>query len=112
MSQVTVTSTIARQFKIGRHRRLMVTMEVKDSVPTGRHFFWFWCPGCSAFHSFITPTWLFNGDYQAPTFSPRLELDRCHLWLQSGMLTFGGMSRHNMVGRVVPLPALPDDCFP
>lgn len=37
----------------------------------GHHAFQFWCPGCRMLHQF-GDTWTFDGNMEAPTFSPSL----------------------------------------
>lgn len=105
-------ATVSKPFawKVGRHRRLLVVAEkLKDGTLTGRQFFWFRCPACKKRHAFVTPDWDFDGNFESPTFSPRLVAsDRCTLWVQDGVCTFSSQSTHLMVGKVVPLPLLDD----
>ena len=85
---------------------------------------WFWCPGCQMPHAFRTkrsqhpserdaPTWTFDGNEAAPTFSPSLLADlgegrRCHLFLRAGQLQFLGDCTHALAGQTVPLPEYPE----
>lgn len=100
------------RWRVGRHRRLLVVKERVGGKDTGRYFFWFKCPACRTMHAFAWPDWDFDGNFQAPTFSPRLAANpSCVAWLQAGMLTFSSASKHHMVGKVVQLPTLgEDDC--
>jgi hypothetical protein len=43
----------------------------------------FWCPGCNEYHSIPVnkseqPSWSFNGNYKAPTFSPSIMVKSGH----------------------------------
>lgn len=89
----------------------------------------FWCPGCSAAHSIVTPSWSWNGDEERPTFSPsvlvhphqplidpRLEGDeltapanvtttpRCHSFVRDGRIQYLPDSTHELAGQTVDLP--------
>ena len=79
----------------------------------------FWCPGCGRHHLFDVgrtkrPVWTFNGDLESPTFSPSLHYpDRCHLFLEAGLIRFLGDCRHALAGQTVPLPEIPpEDVWP
>jgi hypothetical protein len=37
----------------------------------------FWCPGCEEMHV-VSPGWTFNGNYDAPTFSPSVLVTSGH----------------------------------
>lgn len=99
------------RWRVGRHRRLLVAKEIVDGRDTGRFFFWFKCPACApSMHAFAWPQWDFDGNFEAPTFSPRLVASpSCVCWVQSGMVTFSSQSKHLSVGKVLPLPLLDDE---
>ncbi len=60
--------------------------------------------------------WDFNGDMEAPTFSPSIlsRQDRggvpfvCHSFIRNGMIEFLGDCTHALAGKTVPLPELED----
>ena len=92
-----------------------------------------WCPGCGELHV-VPDRWTFNGDLEAPTFSPSVRItgkltvkdergewtgewvrdaegkavdDCCHYILTAGVLNFCSDCRHELAGQSVPLPDLP-----
>lgn len=94
-----------------------------------------WCPGCKELHQ-LPDRWSFNGDVNKPTFSPSfkhtlhrwdgfpdLDIEQvkrighapglrevvCHYILTDGILNFCGDCWHDLNGKSVPLPVLPDD---
>lgn len=89
----------------------------KDEVePAG---FSFWCPGCEGFHGFRIrpherfadePVWHFDGNLEAPTFSPSLRVrgsggrTLCHLFVRDGKIEYCADSPHALAGKTVPLP--------
>lgn len=83
-----------------------------DSV-VGYRFF---CAGCDEMHWFQTAgklVWDFDGNMDAPTFSPSLLMDkdrperRCHLFLKDGKLQYLSDCHHALAGKTVDLPDLP-----
>lgn len=86
----------------------------------------FRCPGCGEFHVLNTdaserPAWNFNGNYDAPTFTPSI-LDwrdanpdaaegfekfrkpyRCHSFVTDGNIQFLGDCTHEFAGQTMPL---------
>jgi len=96
--------------------------QTHDGQPDGRiHFFY--CPACQQLHAFNTdrpdgrrPCWTYNGDPARPTFSPSLlypdKKPRCHLFLKDGRLEFCGDSGHELAGKSVDLPDIPEDLVP
>lgn len=95
------------------------TMWVRD----GRRC-WVWCPGCDGAHALAVvgedgsrpegPTWEWDGNTTAPTFSPSLlvhaagDHPRCHSFIRAGSWQFLGDCGHDLAGQTVPLPPLPD----
>jgi hypothetical protein len=76
----------------------------------------FFCPGCGWPHSFPTPRWKFDGNIEAPTFSPslRLSIQRggndatvCHLILAKGQITYCADCEHAMKGQTVAMADMP-----
>lgn len=91
-----------------------------------------WCPGCEEMHV-LPPSWKFDGNLECPTFDPsfrhqgmRCEFKdykwtgewirdaqgktipvTCHYNLVAGQLRFHANSTHQLAGKVVPLPVLP-----
>lgn len=72
----------------------------------------FWCPGCECAHSFDMGRniWTFNGNYEAPTFTPSLlyrggkdERIICHLIVTSGRIQFCADCPHSLVGQNVAM---------
>lgn len=82
----------------------------------------FYCPGCKEAHHYWTKperghVWAFNGNVERPTFTPSLRLFEtdngvehtiCHLFVTDGQIIFCGDSNHDLKGKTVPLPELPD----
>jgi len=92
----------------------------------------FHCPGCDEIHMINTdatdrPAWGFDGNYDAPTFSPsilvrgkrritddeharimageKIELPErvCHSFVRAGRIEFLGDCTHKLAGQTVPL---------
>lgn len=93
--------------------------------PTGgREGLSFWCPGCQHPHSIPTQgpgAWTFNGDMDAPVFSPSVDVRArfvdgvqvCHSFVGSagappGFIVFLSDSTHVLAGQTVPLPEWPE----
>jgi len=80
--------------------------------------YWFFCPGCKLAHCFQTggveTAWSFNGNMESPSFLPSLVCSggcsesRCHLMLTDGKLQFFNDCCHELAGKIVDLPELPD----
>lgn len=100
-----------------------------------------WCPACGEAHVYVTeqirpggPQWTFNGDKDAPTFTPSMKItgkqttqdDKgewtgdwvrgpdgkaldmcCHYFITTGQIIYCGDSTHSLKGQKVPLPDLP-----
>lgn len=93
--------------------------------------YWLWCPGCQDTHR-ITTLWEFDGNLEAPTFSPSIltrgvqwaEGDTfhrpghskvpaggqtvCHSFIRAGQWEFLTDSTHDLAGQTVPMVDLPD----
>ncbi len=93
----------------------------------------FWCPGCDEAHVVLTgvgdgPRWEYNGDVNAPTFSPSIAVsyngsdagqidDRgnrappamCHSYVTAGNIQFLDDCTHALAGQTLPIPDWPLD---
>ncbi len=99
---------------------------IKSNAPSGApgESYWFWCPGCDTNHRFVVklaegdpgPLWSFDGNLEAPTFSPSLlcnsdatpedvalGVHRCHLYLKAGMVQYLGDCTHEYAGKTIPV---------
>lgn len=71
-----------------------------------------YCPGCEHPHSIRVAEpqrWTWNGDTEAPTFSPSLLCTddgsaRCHSFIRDGRIEFLADSTHKLAGQTVDLP--------
>lgn len=100
-----------------------------------------WCPGCMSSHFIpvgaeMGPNWGFNGNVDAPSFTPSVriggnklvrdaegkwtgEWERdaagnlipavCHYFITDGKILFCSDSTHALSGQTIPLPALPSE---
>lgn len=93
-----------------------------------------WCPGCDEMHVVAVGTplgngasWSFDGNFDAPTFSPSLLVrtgravvptfvreegdppDICHSFIRAGRWEFCGDSTHALAGQSVPMKPWPED---
>lgn len=71
-------------------------------------------------HAAGKPHWGFNGDFDAPTFTPSINswwggdgegddhipLHRCHTFITDGRIQFLGDCTHALVGQTVDLPEI------
>lgn len=95
--------------------------------------FTWWCPACEEAHP-LPKGWTFDGNLDAPTFTPSFKhtgkqtvkvngrwtggwvrdengnaLDWCcHYIITAGQVAFCGDSTHSLAGKTVPMPDLPD----
>jgi len=66
------------------------------------------CPGCQRGHMF-DHRWTFNGDFNKPTFSPSLLVNkdnpksRCHSFVRDGKIQFLSDCHHELAGQTVDL---------
>lgn len=67
------------------------------------------CPGCGMSHVFDS-RWTFNGNFEAPTFSPSLRASwpegQCHFFVTDGKIIFCDDSTHDKKGTTVDLPKI------
>ena len=83
-----------------------------------------YCPGCKSLHPLRTkgapgqPIWSWDGNTEAPTFSPSLLVNksiperRCHSFIRGGKIEFLQDCYHAMKGQTVELPDLDEDGQP
>lgn len=87
----------------------------------GRRGLGYWCQGCEAYHSIVTEgagAWGFNGNHDAPTFTPSVLTTYehgpkrikhvCHTFITDGRVQFLGDCTHALAGQTHDLPPLPD----
>lgn len=85
----------------------------------------FVCPGCVEMYegstglhmlpvnsSTKTPSWVFDGNLEAPTLSPSIlttysENRKCHSYLRAGVFEYLSDCTHQYVNQLVPIPDLP-----
>ena len=79
-----------------------------------------WCPACKYAHPFPMDDsnvvegkvhkWTFNGDGDAPTFAPSMNIiGRCHSTVTNGKIQFHGDCKHSMAGQIVDVPDWPTE---
>jgi hypothetical protein len=93
----------------------------------GRGGFTFYCPGCRCGHTISTEgagAWGFNGDLERPTIKPSVKVSSnvgkdgerlpagqlrtlCHLFVTDGQIQFLPDCDHELAGKTVQLPELP-----
>lgn len=73
-----------------------------------------YCPGCKTHHVF-DDRWTFNGDYEKPTFSPSMLVNksfpdsRCHSFVRDGKIEFLSDCAHELKSQTVELPEIEDN---
>lgn len=85
-----------------------------------------WCPGCKETHvvhdtekNSSDAMWTWDGNAKRPTLMPSVNsgrgpfpdgrVHRCHYWLKAGTLECLKDSTHELAGRKVKLPPIPDE---
>lgn len=84
----------------------------------------FWCPGCDGAHQVNVfevenrqgPLWSYNGNPDAPTFSPSILVQGhmhgrpivCHSFVTDGRVRFLTDCSHSLAGQTVDLPDFED----
>jgi len=91
-----------------------------------------YCPGCKTLHSIPIHggdgkgnRWYFNGNRECPTFSPSLNFSQvsikregvrswiaCHYTLANGKIMFAEDCGHELAGKTVELPRIPEVYLP
>lgn len=86
---------------------------------TDRQRIAYFCPACEGIHQIAIapgdPAWTFDGNADAPTFSPSIRVttsmpggdEVCHHFVRAGRIEFCGDCTHEMRGQTVPLPEWP-----
>lgn len=93
-----------------------------------------WCPGCRTYHRIWVnkldnkPVWDWNGNVEDPTFSPSIKIStfipsisgnnfspmieyvRCHYSISNGIIIYYPDCEHELSGRSILLPDIPE-CF-
>lgn len=83
----------------------------------------YWCQGCQDAHQVrvgegASPRWTWDGNPDAPTFEPSVlvtykdlsgeeQHERCHTFVQGGMVRFLDDCTHAFAGQTLPLPDWP-----
>ncbi len=87
----------------------------------------FWCIGCAHYHEVTVEVpnvdghrWAFDGNVEAPTFSPAIEtvyvedggrtVDRCFLVVEAGWLVYGPNCTHRYAGNRIPMDVFDPVC--
>ena len=76
---------------------------------TTDHYAWIvWCPACDEPHMF-DHRWTFDGNHEAPTFTPSMLADkdgpmRCHSFLTAGVWNYLADCKHAHAGKSLPAP--------
>ncbi|UVL26248.1 DUF6527 family protein [Pseudomonas donghuensis] len=78
---------------------------------------WFWCKGCDGPHSLQVgegsgPRWGYNGNPDAPTFTPSVlssyrqhdRLKVCHSFVTGGRIQYLSDCTHQLAGQTIDLP--------
>lgn len=108
--------------------------QVSSILRRGVDCYFHWCPACEEIHP-LPDKWNFNGDLEKPTFSPSFKHEGylkckeadgrwngkwrrdaegrtipfvCHYILTDGVLNFCIDCTHDMAGKSVPVPKLPE----
>lgn len=80
-----------------------------------------WCPGCEDVHAIDvvgSRAWQWDGDAEAPTYSPSLltsygsvagQPRLCHSFIVAGQWQFLGDSTHALAGQTVPMVPYPEE---
>lgn len=81
-------------------------LTVRRNKGEGEEALVFYCPGCRMDHRFIIkpPLWKFDGNWEAPTFTPSLKWDskgvtQCHLIITNGLIDFCNDCTHDLAGK-------------
>lgn len=73
------------------------------------------CPGCKEIHQITVGGergWTFTGEREAPTFHPSiltLGTKRCHSMMSGGKMQFMDDCWHELAGKTVEVPELPEE---
>jgi hypothetical protein len=88
--------------------------QVSSTLRRGDGCYFHWCPGCEEMHP-LPDGWTFDGNLEKPTFAPSFKHSWggrpdvcCHYILTAGILNYCADSTHELAGKSVPLPPLPE----
>lgn len=99
-----------------------MSAKLRQIIGTGGGSVAYWCQGCDDAHVINVgpredgrPKWDWDGNRDAPTFSPSVLVthdyptarDICHTFVRSGMVEFLGDCTHQFAGQTLPLPDWP-----
>ena len=90
--------------------------------------YYHYCPGCKGMHHYQvtatgSPNWIFNGNVDVPDFKPSMLIwhdtdadtckewdivQRCHYFINNGFIEYCSDSTHELSGKTLPLPEIPD----
>lgn len=87
----------------------MKRLSPKLGVTEGGTYFFF-CPGCDS--PIGIKGWKFDGNVEAPTFSPSIlsdrgKGDRCHSFIRGGKIQYLEDCTHQYAGQTIELPDIP-----
>lgn len=94
-----------------------MTLKLSDVLEKTTNGYMHYCDGCDSYHHIDVEIpnphtgakWTFDGNVEAPTFSPSVNIvGVCHYFIQQGNIIYCGDSKHELAGKTVPLPKLPD----
>lgn len=90
----------------------------------GSYQYLHWCPGCKCGHTYHVgssgrPSWSFNGNAEKPSFNPSMLLFEpldgggrrsiCHYYVTDGEIRYQPDCEHELAGKSLPLPPIPED---
>lgn len=91
-------------------------MKVRIGRANGKTTYLLWCPACDDI-VMIDDSWGWNGDAEAPTFTPSLLTEVkftdgrryvCHSFVTDGVWNYLGDCTHDKAGESVPVVDLPE----
>ena len=93
--------------------------KVSDVLLESNGIYFIECPGCKVLHPIHVGEqhrirWDFNGNLDAPTFTPSLMVNQgypsqCHLFLTDGKIQFLSDCHHALAGQTVDMVSMGDD---
>lgn len=92
---------------------IVLTPKLHARDHQGWRDFIFWCPACKCAHSVPTPRWGFNGNVQAPSFTPSVNITappsdyHCHFFVTDGRIHYCDDCNHALKGQVVDMEPIP-----
>lgn len=87
------------------------------------HKYWHYCPACESIHGY-DDRWKWNGNIDRPSFTPSMKMtwshwegeeppkeNCCHYFVTDGQIIYCGDCTHELVGKTIPMPVIPDNYF-